>query len=826
MSLASILGTGISASATTKFTNSNINSIASVDSNIDEALKTSDEVSVIVSLKNYEIQDLTSSKNIASLNIEQENIIENADLEAKKTTAFDRIPAITTKVDKEQLESLRLDPNVESISISNYFQPSETSIKQSAALRPVLNNTVDIIDADLAWAASPSRTGAGKKIVIIDTGVDSSHPFLSGAVVTQLCYAEGPDGPGSVGQPGSCPNGKNEQTGVGSGVQCTTNSKCGHGTHVAGIAAGRRSVAGAPIGGIAPDAQIVSIQVFSTYTNSDLNYEGDPFCSSIGESSPCISTTSGDLLKAFNYLLSNSANRANVAAVNMSLGGGLYSSSCNNLEGLSAHTSAITQLRNYGILTVVASGNDGSASQISWPACVTGAIAVGATTKAGAVASYSNSNSLIDFWGTGSDVLSSLPTSPDIYDGNQNGNAVHYGNKWGTSMATPTIAGAIAILRQAYPSESADLIYSRLQSSGTNITDPRNSVTKPRPSLQGALQYAELVRTPENSKVYLLNGAYKHAIGSLELFLSVLPIGQLRYVDQAYIDSFLSGPALSNVVQSMADSKMYLIIDGVKHQFSSCDVVEDYGYSCSGLIGLPSSKLALFSSGPNVSRLAKTASNNAVFLLEDGIKGRIASWADLVGIGIGTNISIVPDSILASLTTGDQIVTGGGLIKTADSVKVYAVNNWSGSPSAFQVASFDHTIDLGLGANFTIISNDQLSKYSIGGVLKTTVRCGSNTYIATEGVLYKIDPSLYSAFGYDAGTFQTGGDICNRFVVSQTQMSRLIKNGVSIYYMDGGYKRKYASYAAYVANGGLNATYINVSTSYINTLPTGAPITS
>jgi len=821
MSLATLLATVIPASASVSSREQNQSSVAPIDPNVLDALETSDEVNVIVNLKDFESEELASSEKQKELSQDQVQIIEDADLSKSKTTSYDRIPAISTRVDVAQLEALQADPSVESISISNYYSPMALSSERPAYSLPSLNDAVELIDADLAWADSPSRTGDGKKIVIVDTGVDAAHPFLDGAVVTQLCFAEGPNGPGGA---GSCPNGLDSQTGTGAGVHCTTNSSCGHGTHVAGIAAGRRSVSGAPVGGIAPDADIIAIQVFSTFTNSNLNYQNDPMCTSVGASSPCILTSDSDVLDALDYVL---ANRTNVASVNLSLGGGLYSSTCDVYSPFQAST--ISQLRTHGIITVVASGNDGNTSNIAWPACISGAVAVGATTKAGSVASYSNSNSQIDFWATGSSITSSLPTSPDIYDGSANSNASEYGIKSGTSMATPMISGAIAVLRQAYPGETANQILARLENSGIDITDARNSVTRPRPSVSGALDvstpaYTELVRTVANKTVYLLNGSSKHAIGSLELFLSFLPIGPLRYVDQNYIDGFTTESPLTPVVGSTADSNVYLILNSARMQFPSCEVVEDYGYSCTGLLELPPEQLSKFAAGSEVNQLAKSSNSPAVYYMNDGEKGRIASWFDLLGLGIGTGITPVSESLLGSVPTGDIVVTGGTLVKTPNSVKIYAINNWSDTPSVFQVSSFQHTIDLGLGADFKIISNAQLSKYTIGAPLKTTVKCGSNTYVGSNGLLYLVDPSLYTHFGYSAGTFQTGGQICDRFNISPTQMTRFVKNGVSIYYMENGTKRKFASYAAYVANGGLSATVITVSTSYINTLPTGTPI--
>src|SRR5258705_417618 len=71
---------------------------------------------------------------------------------------------------------------------------------------------------------------SGWVVAILDTGVHGAHPFLAGKVVSEACYSAH----------GDCPNGNDEQIGAGAGETCTyAPHTCRHGTHVAGIAAGR-----------------------------------------------------------------------------------------------------------------------------------------------------------------------------------------------------------------------------------------------------------------------------------------------------------------------------------------------------------------------------------------------------------------------------------------------------------------------------------------------------------------------------------------------------------------------------------------------------------
>jgi subtilisin family serine protease len=311
-------------------------------------------------------------------------------------------------------------------------------IEEDRRNEPSLLTTIPLISADSATAAG--FDGSGRVIVLLDTGVDTSHPALVGRLVDEACFS----------RDGHCPGGGTREFGPGAGAPC--NFGCGHGTLVAGAALSLDLVAGR--NGVAPDARFISIQVYSNDGGTARAWTSDIIAG----------LEHAYALRAFHP----------IAAVNLSLGGDPFNSTAACDAANAARKAAIDLLRGVGIASIASAGNDGFTDLISEPACISTAISVGGTTKADAIAGFSNSARFLSLLAPGALVQTT-----------------HHGGGFvsasGTSIATPHVAGAWAAILEAVPGSNVAEVAFALQSTGRPLLDARNGVTTSRIDVSAAI---------------------------------------------------------------------------------------------------------------------------------------------------------------------------------------------------------------------------------------------------------------------------------------------------------------------------------------------------
>ncbi|MBM0256627.1 S8 family serine peptidase [Micromonospora sp. 4G55] len=270
--------------------------------------------------------------------------------------------------------------------------------------QPTLDVSVPLTGAPEAWKAG--WTGTGVKVGVIDTGVDQTHPDLAGHVAAAANFTADPD----------------------------TLDRVGHGTHVASTIAGSAAASQGRFKGMAPGASLYSAKV----------------C--VEQGCPESAIVAGMTWVA----------EQGVKVANMSLGG----PDSPETDPIEAAMADLTH--RYGVLFVVAAGNSGEAgeSTVNSPGSVTEALTVGAVTKTGWLASFSSRGPRTgdagikpDITAPGVGILAARSSTSGMEPDSEN---PQYTSLNGTSMATPHVAGAAAILAQQHPDWTPEQIKSTL----------------------------------------------------------------------------------------------------------------------------------------------------------------------------------------------------------------------------------------------------------------------------------------------------------------------------------------------------------------------------
>jgi subtilisin family serine protease len=442
-----------------------------------QAIATNEGVAkVIIRFDVPEIDRLTAASNRYKHKTTKESLRQDA-FKAKRELAHE-IASVSDKIisrlqlhnvvfninqDYETLPLIAMDVSENALMLLDTAE-EVLSINEDRLIPPVLDNTTRIIGAQSVW--NDGYTGTGWYVAILDTGIRSSHDFFAGKSIVEACYSGNWE----------CPNNQNEMLGPGSAVHHPSIYEgFDHGTHVTGIAVGNDP--NSQLFGVARGADIIAIQVFSRFS-------GESYCG-VGVSN-CVLSYVSDQIKGLErvYALRTVYD---IASVNLSLGGGKYAnqSACNADYG--EMKLAIDNLRNVGIATLIAAGNDGYCDGISAPACISSAIAVGATNDYDNETSFSNwHESLLDLFAPGAAIIASTGTSDTSYA------------SWsGTSMATPHVAGSWALLRQKYPTLSVSSLLSALSNTGAEVnTKCPGSDSKPRVMVNAAFDYIDYFDEP------------------------------------------------------------------------------------------------------------------------------------------------------------------------------------------------------------------------------------------------------------------------------------------------------------------------------------------
>lgn len=334
-------------------------------------------------------------------------------------------------------------------------------------------------------AAWDQSRGNGQTIAVLDTGI-TSHPDLDPKVVAGRDFVSplelSVDGDGRDADPRD--NGDWSMAGE-CGSFLPRNSTW-HGTHVAGLAAAVTNN-GQGVSGAAPGAKIQPVRVLGKCTFGWVSDIAD-----------AVTWASGGTVAG------QPANPNPSTVINMSL----------NYPGMCGDTmqAAINGAVRRNVPVVAAAGNSGMDAVNTAPANCDNVIVVGAAGPGGSLTNYSNIGSVVDVLAPGGTAADPLLST--VNSGARDPEAGSYGNQYGTSMASPLVAGTVALMKQKDPRLSPARIEQVLKSTasgnlGSLQVNPAAAVraVTPAPTLSNPSVDSYTVRGAIGSKWRATGGA-------------------------------------------------------------------------------------------------------------------------------------------------------------------------------------------------------------------------------------------------------------------------------------------------------------------------------
>lgn len=309
--------------------------------------------------------------------------------------------------------------HVEKTRTREFWRSLDTSAKSGVRVRydrPIrlaLDQTTKQVGAPAAWQAG--LNGRGVSVAVVDTGIDAEHPDVAGKITAAENFSDEPD----------------------------VVDRHGHGTHVASIIAGTGQASAGRYQGVAPAADIIVAKVFNAAGEADTS----------------------QVMAGIEW-----AARSGAKIVNLSLGGAVT-------DGTDELSTLVDQLSaDTGALFVVAAGNNGPAGRsVTSPGAATSALTVGAVDRQNRQAPFSSTGPRIgdahakpEINAPGVGVVAARAAETGMGAPLDD----RYTAASGTSMATPHVAGAAALLAQQHPEWNGETLKNALVTSATDVGMP------------------------------------------------------------------------------------------------------------------------------------------------------------------------------------------------------------------------------------------------------------------------------------------------------------------------------------------------------------------
>ncbi|MBQ4514536.1 MAG: S8 family serine peptidase, partial [Anaerolineaceae bacterium] len=595
--------------------------------------------------------------------------------------------------------------------------------------------------------------GTGAVVAIIDTGFDKNHEQFSGRVIAEDCFASASGNYYPV-----CVSGSAAPS------NSVSPSLHNHGSHVAGIAAGRD--------GIAPNAKLIGVGTAIEYCPT---------------TDSCVDNMNFSLYEIAQYLVDlqrqyKSAGSAPIVAVNMSFGSTLESSVCDS-KYESIYTRAFNLFVENNIIPVKSAGNSGADGSVSAPGCISSSFTVGALydNSTPQIAPYSNhSETLVDILAPGTKIWSAFYA----YDNsdynwytqssctNVSTNKNCYGYEGGTSMAAPMVTGAFAVLKQRYPNLTASQLEAQMIAMSTktanyrlagsewssNLTNPAKTFSYSKP----ILDFSRIDENPLISTDLTCGMNVKYVISGSTITFSKVNTSSAAVFGSDCVNAFKNNSGIKTVKINSAMS-----ISSGSEFFSGCNYVTSMDLSKLNVSGVTSMYQMFYSCGSlttlNVSgwNTSGVTTTKEMFMNCSSLKSLdLSSW----------NVSNVIEmwnmfyecSSLASLNVSSwntsKVQDMDGLFYECSSLTSLDLSGWNTSSVEYKTYTFGYcdklkTLSLGKNTLAVNIFEDLPAYNDIWYYVQKGSAAGSPVAVGTA----KKDASLFTSYNYNtmAGTWST-----------------------------------------------------------------------
>ncbi|MCK5636483.1 MAG: S8 family peptidase, partial [Thermoplasmatales archaeon] len=365
-----------------------------------------------------------------------------------------------------------------------------------------LDESVPMVEADKIWnyhdINGNSLTGEGIKIAIVDTGINYNHPDLEGRYLGGYDYVNNDDDP---------------------------MDDHGHGTHCASIALGSGEYSNYKYVGVAPMASYYSYKAIGS------NGKG----------------SSVWLLAALEQAVDDDVN-----IISLSLGDNNSSANPDDILSQAADTAV-----DAGVIVVAAAGNGGEDGPINSPGCARKVICVGAS-DGDDIAGFSSRGPVE--WGDDNYLEKPDVVAPGVNIVGASKNR-GYVSRSGTSMATPHVAGAVALMLQANPDLNSSEIKLMLMENATDLGFDNNTQGQGRINVSASVEINNeiIIKSPyrvteENDYSISIADNEGNPVKAVILVWTPMHLPRLKYGSSVSVKA----PIIINPLKSSLESKIHI----------------------------------------------------------------------------------------------------------------------------------------------------------------------------------------------------------------------------------------------------------------------------